>query len=269
MTFSRESKQGSTAILYDNVQKRYDTETESILAIENISLSIKEGEFISVVGPSGCGKSTLLHLAAGIFEPTDGRVEINGIDVQSDSHQKNSVGLVFQSPVLLDWRTVFENVMLPVTVMAENGALEHDKEYYRNRATELLSMTGLKEFSDAYPQELSGGMQQRVTICQSLVYDPDVLLMDEPFGALDALTKDKMNAELLRIWTETNKTILFITHDLEEAIFLSDRVVVFSPRPATILDVINVDLPRPRTKENRHDEAFIDLVSEAYEYFNE
>ncbi|QLG49996.1 ABC transporter ATP-binding protein [Natrinema halophilum] len=269
MSLTEESTQQSAAILYDNVKKRYDTESESILAIEDISLSVDQGEFISVVGPSGCGKSTLLHLAAGIFDPTDGRVEINGVDVQSDDHQKNSVGLVFQSPVLLDWRTVYDNIMLPVTVMSENGVLERDEEYYRERASDLLSMTGLEEFADAYPQELSGGMQQRVTICQSLVYDPDVLLMDEPFGALDALTKDKMNAELLRIWNETNKTILFITHDLEEAVFLSDRVVVLSPRPASILDVIDVDLPRPRTKETRHDETFVDLVSDTYEYFSE
>ena len=269
MDTTEELQRGTAAVSYDTVKKRYDTESESILAIEDISLDIQEGEFVSVVGPSGCGKSTLLHLAAGIFEPTAGRVEINGTDVQDPSHEKNSVGLVFQSPVLLEWRTVLDNVMLPITVMLENGTLEHDRAHYRERAEELLSMVGLGEFLDAYPQELSGGMQQRVTICQSLAYDPDVMLMDEPFGALDALTKDNMNKELLRIWNETNKTILFITHDLEEAVFLSDRVVVLSQRPATVLDVVDVDLSRPRTKETRHDEAFVDLVSHIYEHFSE
>lgn len=259
----------SPSILIDDVTKRYDSEGESILAVRDVSLAVDDGEFVSIVGPSGCGKSTILHLAAGILEPSEGEILIDGTNVQSPDHRNSSVGLVFQTPVLLEWRNVIKNVLFPVTIMHENGLLPHEKSYYRERADDLLEMVGLEDFHEAYPNELSGGMKQRVAICQSLVYDPEVLLMDEPFGALDALTKDKMNDELLSIWNQTEKTILFITHDLEEAVYLSDRVVVLSQRPGRVLDVIEVDLPRPRDEEVRHTEDFIETVSRCYEYFSE
>jgi len=253
---------------YKDVTKVYGEDEESLLAIDDIDLGVQEQEFVSIVGPSGCGKSTLLHLTAAILEPTEGTVEIQGIDVTSQEHERHKVGLVFQSPVLLEWRTVLQNVLLPVQIMHRNNALERDKEYYEERAMDLIDLVGLEGFHDAYPQELSGGMQQRVSICRSLVYDPPVLLMDEPFGALDALTRNKLNRELLRIWKETEKTILFVTHNLEEAVFLSDLVVVLSERPGQILDVIDIDLDRPRTEDSRTLDRYHEIVGETYKYFD-
>lgn len=255
-----------SVVTYDNARKVYGEGEESVLAVEDISAEIHEGEFVSVVGPSGCGKSTLLHMTTGILEPTSGSVHIDDTDVQSDQHKEHKVGLVFQSPVLLDWRTVVENVQLPVEIMDENGVLE-ERIDYRERTRNLLELVGLEGFENAYPQELSGGMQQRASICRSLVYDPPVLLMDEPFGALDALTRDKLNIELLNIWKETEKTILFVTHNLEEAVFLSDRVFILSERPATIVDVIDVDLNRPRDDHTRQTDEYHDLVADAYSHF--
>lgn len=250
-----------------DISKRYGEGQASVEALTDIDLEIQETEFVTIVGPSGCGKSTLLHLVAGLIEPTTGRIEIEDTDVHSSKFRKNVLGLMFQSPVLLEWRSVRKNVMLPIQIMHSNGDLDRDLSYYRNRATELLELVGLDEFEDAYPQELSGGMQQRVTICQNLVYDPDILLMDEPFGSLDALTKDHLNEQLLDIWRETKKTILFITHDLDEAVFLSDRVLVLSSRPGTIEEEVTTDLPRPRTNEIRGTDEFVDTVSHLYSYF--
>jgi len=263
------SKSSDQQITYDGVDKVYGTDPaeESVTALKGIDLDIERGEFVSVVGPSGCGKSTLLHLAAGILEPTNGSVEINGADVQSPEHQRNEVGLVFQHPVALEWRTVRKNILLPVQILKENGALDGDMDDYRERADELISLVGLEGFGDSYPNELSGGMQQRVTISQSLIYNPSVLLMDEPFGSLDALTKDELNLELLRIWRETAKTILFITHDLDEAVFLSDRVIVLSPRPGEVVDDIEIDLDRPRTEETRGTERFVELSTTLHQHF--
>lgn len=253
----------------DGVDKVYGTDPseESVTALQDIDLDIKRGEFVSVVGPSGCGKSTLLHLAAGILEPTRGAVEINGVNVQSPHHERKEVGLVFQHPVALQWRTVRKNILLPVQILKENGAIDGDMDEYRERAKELISLVGLEGFGDSYPNELSGGMQQRVTIAQALIYNPSVLLMDEPFGSLDAMTKDELNLELLRIWRETEKTILFITHDLDEAVFLSDRVVVLSPRPGQIADDIEIDLERPRSDETRGTERFIELSADLHQHF--
>jgi NitT/TauT family transport system ATP-binding protein len=268
-TRETESKSSDQQITYNGVDKVYGTDPaeESVTALQDIDLDIERGEFVSVVGPSGCGKSTLLHLAAGILEPTNGTVEINGTDVQSPEHQRNEVGLVFQHPVALEWRTVRKNILLPVQILKENGALDGDMDDYRERADELISLVGLEGFGDSYPNELSGGMQQRVTISQSLIYNPSVLLMDEPFGSLDALTKDELNLELLRIWRETAKTILFITHDLDEAVFLSDRVIVLSPRPGEVVDDIEIDLDRPRTEETRGTERFVELSTKLHQYF--
>ena len=256
-------------IQYDDVQKVYGTDLaeESVTALQDIDLDVEHGEFVSVVGPSGCGKSTLLHLAAGILQPTNGSVNINGTSVQSPQHQRKEVGLVFQQPVALEWRNVRKNIMLPVQILKENGAIDGSMDEYRERAHELISLVGLEGFGDSYPNELSGGMQQRVTISQALIYNPSVLLMDEPFGSLDAMTKDELNLELLRIWRETEKTILFITHDLDEAVFLSDRVVVLSPRPGEVVDDIEIDLERPRNEETRATERFVELSTEIHQHF--
>lgn len=256
-------------ISFDGIEKTYgiDAAEESVTALENIDLDIDEGEFVSVVGPSGCGKTTLLHLAAGILEPTVGTVEIDGTDVQSPDHKRKEVGLVFQQPVALQWRTVRQNILLPAQIMKENGEIDREMDYYETRTDDLLSLTGLEGFGDSYPNELSGGMQQRVTISQALIYEPSVLLMDEPFGSLDAMTKNELNIELLRIWRETEKTILFITHDLDEAVFLSDRIIVLSPRPGRVVDDIEIDLPRPRNEDTRGTERFVELSAETHNHF--
>ena len=257
-------------ISFTGVNKVYgagEPAEESVTALKDINLDIERGEFVSVVGPSGCGKTTLLHMTAGILDATEGSVEINGVDVRSPQHERKEVGLVFQHPVALEWRTVRKNILLPVQILKENGAIDEEMEHYRNRADDLISLVGLEGFGDSYPNELSGGMQQRVTISQSLIYNPSVLLMDEPFGSLDAMTKDELNLELLRIWRETEKTIMFITHDLDEAIFLSDRVVVLSPRPGEVADVIDIDLERPRNDETRGTERFLELSAELHQHF--
>jgi NitT/TauT family transport system ATP-binding protein len=265
----RPSNTRDTKISFEGVDKIYneDGAGETVTALRDINLEVDDGKFVSVVGPSGCGKSTLLHLAAGILEPTNGRIDIDGVDVQSEQHTRSEVGLVFQHPVALQWRNVKNNVLLPVQILKNNGEVDESMEYYQDRAEELLDLVGLDGFGNSYPNELSGGMQQRVTITQSLIYDPSVLLMDEPFGSLDAMTKDELNLELLRIWRETEKTILFITHDLNEAVFLSDKVVVLSPRPGEIVDEIEIDLPRPRSDETRSTDEYVKLSTEVHKHF--
>lgn len=274
MTMSEElakepSEQRDTKISFDGVDKIYnqDSPGETVTALQDINLGIEDGEFVSVVGPSGCGKTTLLHLAAGILEQTNGTVEIDGVDVQSEDHRRSTVGLVFQHPVALQWRNVKNNVLLPVQILKNNGEVDESMDYYRDRADDLLELVGLDGFGNSYPNELSGGMQQRVTITQSLIYDPSVLLMDEPFGSLDAMTKDELNLELLRIWDDTEKTVLFITHDLDEAVFLSDRVIVLSPRPGEMVGAVEIDLPRPRTEETWGSKRFVELSAELHQHF--
>ncbi|MFC7135419.1 MULTISPECIES: ABC transporter ATP-binding protein [Salinibaculum] len=256
-------------ISFNDVSKVYGDGDEAVTALEDIDLDIDSGKFVSIVGPSGCGKTTLLHMTSGLIEPTRNEVLVNGTNVQSPNHDRQSVGLVFQQPVLLEWRDVMDNILLPIEIMSENGTIEEGMDHYRKRAEELIDLVGLEGFKDVYPNELSGGMQQRVSICRSLIYDPEILLMDEPFGALDALTRDRMNREILRIWRDTRKTIIFVTHNLEEAIYLSDQVVVLSSRPGRVMDIIDVDLERPRKDDIRTDARFQDLVSDAYEYFQE
>jgi NitT/TauT family transport system ATP-binding protein len=220
---------------------------QEITALANVDLDIADGEFVTVVGPSGCGKTTLLKILAGIMRRSSGTVMLNGVPVEKPSRD---VGVVFQQPILLPWRTVLSNMLLPVELQHRdrNAHLAHARQY--------LKMAGLDGFEDKYPNELSGGMQQRVGIGRALVHDPAVLLMDEPFGALDAMTRDTMNIELLRIWDESRKTVMLITHSIAEAVLLADRVVVMSPRPGRIVDVVEVELPRPRTLDIINSEAF-------------
>jgi NitT/TauT family transport system ATP-binding protein len=208
-----------------------------IVALSDVSLEIYDGEFLSVVGPSGCGKSTLLHIMAGVLDRSSGAVTLRGLPVDGP---RREIGTVFQEPLLLPWRTVLDNVLLPIEV----HRLPIDR--FKPRALELLELTGLSAFANKYPQELSGGMQQRVSIARALVHDPSILLMDEPFGALDAMTREQMNLDLAQIWAGSGKTIMMITHSISEAVLLGERVVVMSPRPGRITDVIDIDLPRPR-----------------------
>ena len=240
----------------------YRTASGPVEALRGISLGVRRGELVAVVGPSGCGKSTLLRTVAGLRPATSGTIVVNGHPVTRPIPE---VGMVFQAPVLLRWRRVLDNVLLP----AELAGL--DRSAYRARARELIALVGLGEFAAKYPRELSGGMQQRASLCRALLLDPPLLLMDEPFGALDAMTRDEMNLELLRVWGEAaagdgvRKTILFVTHSIPEAIFLADRVVVMSPRPGRIACEIDVALPRPRTVATRAMPEFGALSLEVYE----
>src|SRR6266436_6629020 len=230
---------GECLVRIASVEKIYRTKDgNDIHALQDINLDIRATEFISIVGPSGCGKTTLLKILAGILKRSAGDVIMLGRSLTGPSRE---LGVVFQAPVLLPWRTVLQNVMVPVEVQ------KRDRAEFEVRARKLIEMVGLSGFENKYPSELSGGMQQRVGICRALVHDPSFLLMDEPFGALDAMTRESMNEELQRIWSESRKTILLVTHSIPEAVYLADRVVVMTPRPGRIVDVIPVDLPRPRT----------------------
>jgi len=224
----------------NHVSQVFAARDSEIVALDDISLAVPKREFVTVVGASGCGKSTLLRLVAGLLRPSGGEVLIDGEPVRQP---RPDTGIVFQSPTLLPWANVLDNVLFPLKIMRQmtSGSIE--------RAHRLLALVGLKGFERNYPRELSGGMQQRAAICRALIHDPDILLMDEPFGALDALTREEMSLELLRIWTEQPKTILFVTHSITEAVLLADRVVVMSPRPGRVIDVIDVPLPRPRSFE--------------------
>jgi NitT/TauT family transport system ATP-binding protein len=235
-------------IRLDRVEKTYRTRRGDLVrALADISLDVADNEFVTLVGASGCGKSTLLKLVAGLTPATRGTVTIDG---QAVREPFPDVGFVFQHPVLLPWRSVLDNVLFSVEMLGR------DVRQYRKQAGDLLELTGLGGFETKYPRELSGGMQQRVAICRALLPDPSLLLMDEPFGALDAMTREELSLELLRIWEERRKTILFVTHSIPEAILLADRVVVMTPRPGRIARVLDVDLPRPRTMELEFDPRF-------------
>jgi NitT/TauT family transport system ATP-binding protein len=220
------------------VSKTYVTGDGPLLALDRLSLQIGDGEFVSIVGPSGCGKSTLMLIAAGLVPPSSGAVHVGGTQVRAPY---GNVGIVFQDATLYEWRRVLENVLLPIDIQ------RLDRRQYRQRALDLLQLVGLSGFERKYPFELSGGMRQRVALCRALIHDPGLLLMDEPFGALDALSRDQMNLELQALWQRHRKTVLFITHSITEAVFLSDRVVVMSPRPGRIGAVLSIELPRPRS----------------------
>ena len=235
-------------IRLDGVAKTYRTRRgDPVEALAETSLTVEENEFVTLVGPSGCGKSTLLKLVGGLVPATRGTIRVREQVVNAPFPD---VGFVFQQPVLLPWRSVLDNVLFSVEMLGL------DPRQYRKPAVDLLELTGLAGFETKYPHELSGGMQQRVAICRALLPDPGLLLMDEPFGALDAMTREEMSLELLRIWEERRKTILFVTHSIPEAILLADRVVVMTPRPGRIARVIPVDLPRPRTMDLEFDARF-------------
>ena len=235
-------------IRLDHVEKTYRTRRGDLVhAVEDITLEVGLNDFVTLVGPSGCGKSTLLKLVAGLVPMTRGTIHVRDQLVREPFPD---VGFVFQQPVLLPWRTVLDNVLFSIEMLGL------DPRQYRKPAGDLLELTGLAGFETKYPRELSGGMQQRVAICRALLPDPSLLLMDEPFGALDAMTREEMSLELLRIWEERKKTILFVTHSIPEAILLADRVVVMTPRPGRIARVIDVDLPRPRTMDLEFDPRF-------------
>ena len=228
------------------------------VALHDAALEVSAGEFISLIGPSGCGKTTLLRLIADLIEPTSGTLLVAG-KTPRQARLEREYGYVFQAPALLEWRSVLKNVMLPLEIMNFPSAER------RARAEKLLAMVGLKDFQRQYPWQLSGGMQQRVSIARALAFDPKLLLMDEPFGALDEITREAMNLELLKIWQETGKTVVFVTHSIAEAVFLSSRIVVMTPRPGKIEAVIPVDLPYPRGPETRETQAFFDLATEVRE----
>lgn len=219
----------------------------AVHALSDIDLLIDDNEFVSLVGPSGCGKSTLLRLVAGLVPGTSGSIDIDSVAV---TEPRRDTAMVFQSPTLLPWASIEDNVLFPLKVMnVLNGAS-------RDRAHELLDLVGLAGFERKFPRELSGGMQQRAAICRALIHDPRIMLMDEPFGALDALTREEMSLELLRIWTDQPRTIIFVTHSIPEAVLLSDRVVVMSPRPGRITEILEVALPRPRNFAMEGEPAF-------------
>lgn len=242
------------------VSKTYGSGPRATLALAPVDLDIGAGEFVAIVGPSGCGKSTLLRIVTGLIPRSDGELTVFGKPV---SGPVTDLGIVFQQPILLEWRNVLDNVLFQIDMRGL------DREKYRPRALELLAKVGLSDFADRRPYELSGGMKQRASIARGLVHEPPLLMMDEPFGALDALTREQMRIDLERLWLETKKTIVFITHSIDEAVLLADRVVVMSPRPGRIETIITVDLPRPRGLAARKDPQFIAATDRITDIFLE
>ncbi|HET7263626.1 MAG TPA: ABC transporter ATP-binding protein [bacterium] len=243
----------ANAIELDRVGLTYGAEGSArrVEALRDVGFGVGEGQFVSIIGPSGCGKSTLLKIVADLLPPSSGRVTVFGGDAHT-ARARRSFGFVFQTPLLFPWRTSLDNVAL----MLEIQGLGRDER--RRRARQFLDLVGLSGFEAHRPGELSGGMQQRVAIARALSFDPRILLMDEPFGALDAITRDRMGVELLRIWQRTRKTVLFVTHSIPEAVLLSDTVVTFTPRPGRVRSIHQIDLPRPRTQETRLSPGFIE-----------
>lgn len=246
-----------------NISKLYaGSSAGNTQALSRVSLDIQPGDFVALLGPSGCGKSTLLRLIADLIEPSEGQITIKGKSPRQ-ARLDRDYGIVFQAPVLYEWRSVLRNVQLPLEVM-KFSATERDR-----RAREMLQLVGLKDFERHYPWQLSGGMQQRVSIARALAFEPSILLMDEPFGALDELTRERMNTELLNIWSQTETTVIFVTHSIAEAVFLSNRVVVMTPRPGRIEKIVDIDLPRPRTFETREQTRYFELITEVREGLRE
>jgi NitT/TauT family transport system ATP-binding protein len=229
-----------------------------VTAVQGIELEVGKGEFVSLIGPSGCGKSTLLRIVGDIVEPSAGEVTVNGKPARR-ARLDRDYGIVFQAPVLYDWRNVAKNIALPLEMLG------WDRSRRRERVDAMLDLVELTGFAGHHPWELSGGMQQRVSIARALSFSPALLLMDEPFGALDEMTRERLNMELLRIWAETGSTVIFVTHSISEAVFLSTRVAVMSARPGRITSVVPIDLHQPRTFETREDPRFFELVTEVRE----
>jgi len=252
---------GANLIEVGRLEKYFQSyDGADVHALADINFRIDEGEFITVVGPSGCGKTTLLRVLAGLISKSSGTVNLAGHEINGPSRD---IGIVFQSPILLPWRSVFENVMLPIEI------LKLDRAQYHKRALELIEMVGLQDFADKLPSELSGGMQQRAAIARALVHNPRILLMDEPFGALDALTREQMNMELQRIWAESGKTVFLITHSIPEAVFLGDRVMVMTNRPGKVDRIIDVGIPRPRPLDSMGTARFGEVATQIRALFEQ
>jgi NitT/TauT family transport system ATP-binding protein len=249
---------GDAVVRIAGVDKAFTQQGSSTVALKGIDLEIRRGEFVSLIGPSGCGKSTLLRVIGDLTAPTAGTVTVNG-RAAHEARLARDYGMVFQAPVLMDWRTVEQNVRMPLEILG------WDRGRRDARVAQMLDLVDLGEFARHHPWQLSGGMQQRVAIARALSFEPAILLMDEPFGALDEMTRERMNAEVLRIWEETGITVVFVTHSIPEAVFLSSRVVVMSARPGRIMKVIDVDLPRPRGFETRELERYFELVTDVRE----
>ncbi len=245
---------GMPEIQIQNVSMVYRDNGKDITALNNVSIDIQKGEFISLLGPSGCGKTTLLRLIGDLLEPSAGSVTVCG-QTPRETRLQQKYGIVFQSPVLLDWRSVRKNIRLPLELMKVS------REEQNRRIEGLLELVDLTKFADHFPYQLSGGMQQRVGIARALAIQPEILLMDEPFSALDEFTREKLNEDVLKIWGKTNKTVVFVTHNIAESVFMSDRVCVLSPHPGRLSAIVDIDLPRPRTAEMRDLPQFSALVS--------
>ena len=248
----------SELISIQNLKKTYPTRAGPLHAVGPIDLSVRQGEFISIVGPSGCGKSTLLLMIAGLLKFEEGQIRINESLVTGP---QTDIGIVFQTPVLVDWRDALGNVLLQIEMRKLN------KNDYVDRARQLLDSVGLKDFEKRYPYELSGGMQQRTAFCRALIHDPPLVLMDEPLGALDAMTREQLRIDLEQLWLQTKKTVIFVTHSIAESVQLSDRIAVFTPRPGKIERIIDIDLPRPRNMEVRESQKFQQYVHELTNIF--
>ena len=248
--------ENKTEIKIENLSMKYPNKNggEPVTALQNVNLDIKQGEFISLLGPSGCGKTTLPRIIADLLQPTEGKITVRG-ETPRDIRLKKKYGVVFQNPVLYDWRTIRRNICMPMELMGMKKA-ERTKQ-----VTKMLDLVGLQDFGKRYPYELSGGMQQRVGIARALAINPEIFLMDEPFSALDEFTREKLHVDLLEIWRKTNKTVIFVTHNISEAVFLSDRVVVLSPHPGRVSTVIDINLPRPRDMESKQTTEFYDYIT--------
>ncbi len=240
------------------VSKVFGSGTNQVQALQNVDLAVEPGEFISLIGPSGCGKSTLLRSMGDLIQPTSGTVNIKQKTAQQ-ARADREYGIVFQAPILFEWRNVRRNIELPLQTMG------YPKSEWAERVDPQLDLVGLRDFENHYPWQLSGGMQQRVAIARALAFEPTILLMDEPFGALDEMTREYLNLELLNIFTRTDVTIVFVTHSIPEAVFLSTRVVVMSARPGTIKEIVSIDLPYPRSSDTRETSRYFELVTEVRE----
>ncbi len=251
----------NTEIMLKDIGMVYRTnDGRDVTALTGVTLDINKGEFVSLVGPSGCGKTTLLRIIADLLTPSSGDIKISG-ETPHDARLKRRYGIVFQNAVLYEWRTVKKNIMLPLEIM--HVPLKEQSE----RADKMLELVGLSEFANHYPHQLSGGMQQRVGIARALAIQPEILLMDEPFSALDEFTREKLHVDLLKIWRKTYKTIVFVTHNIQESVFLSDKVCVLSPHPGRLSAVVDINLPRPRTMDMKNTPEFTELVAKVRNSF--